>query len=68
MDADLDAGFDIYSAQSGGKTISNTAFAVLRPVDGVETFYTVDLLTGAATRIDEFPLSVSDVAVALNQY
>ncbi|WP_378028977.1 DUF4394 domain-containing protein [Actinoplanes sp. GCM10030250] len=66
VDAGLDAGFDIFSGLSGGKTVSATAFAVLTPADGFQTFYTVDLLTGAAAGVGIFPLDVSDVAVALD--
>lgn len=69
LDAGLDAGFDIYSDLSNGRTVSATGFAVLTPAStGYQTFYTVDLLTGAATSVGEFPLDVSDVAVALDTY
>lgn len=66
VDAGPDAGFDIYSDLSGGKTVSSTGFAVLTPAGGYPTFYTIDLLTGAAAGVNEFPLDVSDVAVALD--
>jgi hypothetical protein len=66
VDAGPDAGFDIFSDLSNGKTVSATAFAVLTPAGGFQTFYTVDLLTGAASKVGEFPLDVSDVAVALD--
>ncbi|GAA0456228.1 DUF4394 domain-containing protein [Actinoplanes capillaceus] len=66
VDAAPDAGFDIYSDLSGGKTVSATAFAVLTPASGYQTLYTVDLLTGAASVVGEFPLDVSDIAVALD--
>jgi hypothetical protein len=65
-DAGLDAGFDIYSDLTNGKTVSATAFAVLTPAGGFQTLYTVDLLTGAASSAGVFPLDVSDVAVALD--
>ncbi|MBW6437290.1 DUF4394 domain-containing protein [Actinoplanes hulinensis] len=66
VNAAPDAGFDIYSDLSGGKTVSSTAFAVLTPASGYQTLYTVDLLTGAAAVVGEFPLDVSDIAVALD--
>ncbi|GGN31504.1 hypothetical protein GCM10010109_51760 [Actinoplanes campanulatus] len=66
VDAAADAGFDIFSDLSNGKTVSSTAFAVLTPASGYQTLYTVDLLTGAASIVGEFPLDVSDIAVALD--
>jgi hypothetical protein len=68
VNAGPDAGFDIFSDLSNGKTVSATGFAVLTPADGYPTFYTVDLLTGAASSVGEFPLEVSDVAVALDTW
>jgi hypothetical protein len=64
-DSGLDAGFDIYSDLVGGKTASNTGFATL-PVGGLNTFYTVDLLIGTVTRVNDFPLDVTDIAVQLD--
>ncbi|MBB4751167.1 DUF4394 domain-containing protein [Actinoplanes lobatus] len=66
VDAAPDAGFDIFSDLSNGKTVSSTAFAVLTPASGYQTLYTVDLLTGAASMVGEFALDVSDIAVALD--
>ena len=61
------AGLDIYSDLSGGKTVSATAFATLTPsTSGMATFYNVNLLTGSADFVGEFPLAISDVAVALD--
>ncbi|WP_285557317.1 DUF4394 domain-containing protein [Actinoplanes regularis] len=68
LDAGLDAGFDIYSDLSNGRTVSSTGFAVLTPAGSDPAFYTVDLLTGAASSVGVFPLDVSDVAVALDTY
>ncbi|WP_045743599.1 DUF4394 domain-containing protein [Actinoplanes rectilineatus] len=65
VDAALDAGIDIFSDLSGGKTVSNTAFAVLT-VGGYQTLYMVDPLTGTASSVGVFPLDVSDIAVALD--
>ncbi|MFC6016101.1 DUF4394 domain-containing protein [Plantactinospora solaniradicis] len=65
-DAGPNAGFDIYSDLVNGKTVSLTGFAVLMLTDGSATFATVDLLTGAASIVGEFPLPVADVAVELD--
>jgi len=65
VDAGLNAGFDIYSDLVNGKTVSATAFATL--VVGSQTsLYGVNLLTGAATPVGQFPLGITDIAVALD--
>ncbi|MFI6274138.1 DUF4394 domain-containing protein [Streptomyces sp. NPDC050988] len=67
FDAGVNAGFDIFSDLSAGKTISNTAFATLTPAGAsTSTFYTVDVLTGATTSVDQFPVAITDVAVSLD--
>ncbi|WP_405542119.1 DUF4394 domain-containing protein [Streptomyces phaeochromogenes] len=67
FDAGVNAGFDIFSDLSAGKTISNTAFATLTPASAsTSTFYTVDVLTGATTSVDQFPIAITDVAVSLD--
>ncbi|MER6671184.1 DUF4394 domain-containing protein [Amycolatopsis japonica] len=60
------AGFDIYSDLTNGKTTSVSGFAVLNPVAGPSAFYSVNLLTGAAAKVGDFPLPIGDVAVALD--
>ncbi|MGK4592576.1 DUF4394 domain-containing protein [Amycolatopsis sp. w19] len=60
------AGFDIYSDLTNGKTTSVSGFAVLNPATGPSAFYSVNLLTGAAAKIGDFPLPIGDVAVALD--
>jgi hypothetical protein len=69
VDASLDAGADIFSDLSGGKTVSNTAFAAFVP-QGLtrSSFYMFDILTGTATKIGDFPsiAPVTDVAVSLD--
>ncbi|MGW4827089.1 DUF4394 domain-containing protein [Amycolatopsis japonica] len=60
------AGFDIYSDLTNGKTTSVSGFAVLNPAAGPSAFYSVNLLTGAAAKIGDFPLPIGDVAVALD--
>ncbi len=66
--AGSNAGADIFADLSGGKTISNTAFATLLPSGGRQSFYMVDPLTGAATLVGTFPsiAPVTDVAVTLD--
>jgi len=68
LDASLDADLDIYSDLANGKTISATAFATLTPAGGLQSFSSIDLLTGAATLVGIFPLDVTDVAVQLKGY
>ncbi|MEV4092554.1 DUF4394 domain-containing protein [Streptosporangium saharense] len=62
----VNAGLDIFSKLSNGKTVSNSAFATLVLPNGDATLNTVDLLTGAATQVGVFPLSVTDIALALD--
>ncbi|MDF5751137.1 DUF4394 domain-containing protein [Spongiactinospora sp. TRM90649] len=65
--ADANAGLDIYSDLSGGKTVSNAAFATLVVPNGDATLNSVDVLTGAATPIgDPFPIAITDIALALD--
>jgi hypothetical protein len=68
FDAGLNSDFDIFADLSGGKTISNTAFATLLPSGGKQSFYMVDVLTGVASLVGQFPtlVPVTDVAVALD--
>ncbi|MFC4068604.1 DUF4394 domain-containing protein, partial [Actinoplanes subglobosus] len=72
FDADANAGFDIFSDLTGGKTTALTAFASLTPVVPadqvpVQNLYGIDVLTGATTLLGTFPLDVTDVAVALDK-
>jgi hypothetical protein len=67
VDAGPNAGFDIFSDLSAGKTVSVTGFATLLSPDGsTATFNMVNLFTGQTTHIDTFPIPVSEVAVALD--
>ena len=67
FDAGANAGFDIFSDLSAGKTISNTAFATLTPAGAsTTTLYMVDVLTGATTGVDAFPIPITDIAVTLD--
>ncbi|GAA2430673.1 DUF4394 domain-containing protein [Actinomadura vinacea] len=65
-DVGANAGFDIFSDLSNGKTISNTAFGAFIPSGGKATFYTVELLTGSCSPVGVFPLSITDIAIALD--
>ncbi|MGW0809650.1 DUF4394 domain-containing protein [Nonomuraea sp. NPDC002799] len=66
VDADTDAGFDVYSQLRKGVTVSNTAYATLK-VDGAYRFYAVNGLTGNAVVMGTFPErhQVSDIAIQL---
>ncbi|CAN5797994.1 hypothetical protein BH20PSE1_BH20PSE1_24830 [soil metagenome] len=66
VDTDAPVGFDTYTALKNGVAISNAGFASL-VVGGVTGFYSVNLLTGKATRIGNFGDSVINVAILLNQ-
>lgn len=58
------AGFDIYSARSKGKTVSNTGYAVLRsPGAALSSLYKVDLLSGSLTKIGTSTQNVADIAI-----
>ncbi len=60
-----DAGFDIYSKLSQGKTKSVKAYAVFG-INGQYTLNSVDLLTGAAKSQGRFAYSVLDIAIDLD--
>jgi hypothetical protein len=68
VDANGDAGLDIYSDLRAGRTRANTGYATLA-VDGRQRFYQVALLTGRASLIGTFPSRspVIDIAVALDR-
>jgi hypothetical protein len=65
-DATSKAGFDILADLSNGKTVSNSGFAALISPSGTATFYTVELLTGMATAVGDFPLPISDITIQLD--
>jgi hypothetical protein len=70
VDATLNAGADIFADLSGGKTVSNTAFAAFVPTGVTKaSFYTFDILTGMAMKVGDFPsiAPVTDVAVDLDK-
>lgn len=58
FDANLDAGYDIFSSTTNGRTTSNLAFAALTPYNGRASFYSIDILTGTPTLIGTFPSAV----------
>jgi hypothetical protein len=66
VDADLQAGFDIYSRLKGGVTVDNHAFASLL-VNGSYGFYRIELTTGKAMFLGNFDDTVVDIAIPLNQ-
>ncbi|MFM9442191.1 DUF4394 domain-containing protein [Streptomyces acidiscabies] len=66
FDANLDAGIDIFSTLTNGKTTANAAFASLTPYGAsTPTLYSVDILTGSPTAIGQFPLNITDLAITL---
>ncbi|MFH8794129.1 DUF4394 domain-containing protein [Streptomyces sp. NPDC017941] len=66
VDAGADAGLDVYSQLTQGKTTANSAFATLTPAGArTSSLYGVNLLTGEATSVGQFPLSVTDLAISL---
>jgi hypothetical protein len=60
---------DIYSKVRDGSTQGNWAFVSLSDDTG-STFFKVDLLTGRATSLGEFPTSIPIVGLAIptNQF
>ncbi|MEU8352108.1 DUF4394 domain-containing protein [Streptomyces sp. NPDC048845] len=65
VDAAANAGFDIFSDLTSGKTTSVTGFAALGN-GSVSKLYTVNLFTGATAAVGQFPLNITDIAVALD--
>ncbi|MDW8808639.1 DUF4394 domain-containing protein [Streptomyces scabiei] len=66
LDAQLKAGMDIYSTLSGGKTVDNAAFASLTPYGATTpSLYSINVLTGEASFIKQFPLNITDLAISL---
>ncbi|OKI02354.1 hypothetical protein A6A06_15005 [Streptomyces sp. CB02923] len=66
VDAGLNAGLDIYSTLSKGKTVDNAAFATLTPYGAsTSSLYSVNVFTGQATAIEQFPLEITDLAISL---
>ncbi|ONI75011.1 hypothetical protein ALI144C_40290 [Actinosynnema sp. ALI-1.44] len=67
VDTGANAGFDVYSDLSGGKTVSNTAFATFTPPSGSPaTLYSVNLFTGTTAALGQFPFPLTDIAVGLD--
>ncbi|WLW52603.1 DUF4394 domain-containing protein [Streptomyces sp. YU58] len=66
IDAGINAGMDIFSTLSGGKTVDNAAFAALTPSgSATPSLYSVNVFTGQATAIGQFPLNITDLAISL---
>ncbi|WP_305787252.1 DUF4394 domain-containing protein [Symbioplanes lichenis] len=68
VDAGPNAGLDIFSTLVNGKTTTATAYAVFVPYGGFNSLYSINLLTGEASLVGEFPLAVSDLALSLTGY
>ena len=65
VDADSAAGFDVYSSLRNGKTTTVTGFAALS-AGGTSSLYRINLITGEASKLGTFPVTVTDIAVALD--
>ncbi|WP_173265344.1 DUF4394 domain-containing protein [Streptomyces pacificus] len=66
IDVGINAGMDIYSTLSGGKTVDNTAFATLTPYGAATpSLYSINVFTGQATSLGQFPLNITDLAITL---
>ncbi|MBT3152644.1 DUF4394 domain-containing protein [Streptomyces sp. CHD11] len=69
--AQINAGMDIFSTLSGGRTTGNAAFATLTaPGADRPSLYSINLLTGEATPVTDasrskFPLDITDLAISL---
>ncbi|KQO38975.1 MULTISPECIES: DUF4394 domain-containing protein [unclassified Aeromicrobium] len=59
------AGFDIVTVLDDGVAVDNVGFAVLRPArsNTSSVLYEIELQSGAATRVGNFPRSVGDIAI-----
>ncbi|MDS4071774.1 MAG: DUF4394 domain-containing protein [Defluviicoccus sp.] len=66
VDPGTPVGFDIYTKVQNGKAVGNSGFASL-VVDGVPGLYSVNLVTGKATLMDNLSEQVVDIAIPLNQ-
>ncbi|MFJ4829473.1 DUF4394 domain-containing protein [Streptomyces sp. NPDC088747] len=66
FDAGLNAGLDIFSYLTNGKTTSIAAFATLAPYGAsTPSLYSLNVLTGEPTAIGQFPLNITDLAISL---
>lgn len=71
IDAQTNAGLDIFSSVSGGKTVGNAAYATLTASGTVRpSLYSINLFTGEATLVSDalgsrFPLNITDLAISL---
>jgi hypothetical protein len=62
VDADTPVGFDIYTDLRNGVAFTNRAFASL-VVGGVTSLYRINILTGQAILIGDFPEALIDIAI-----
>ncbi|WP_328502317.1 DUF4394 domain-containing protein [Streptomyces sp. NBC_00457] len=71
IDAQINAGMDIFSTLSGGKTVSNAAFAALSvPGANRPSLYSINIFTGEATLVadaatSKFAVNLTDLAISL---
>lgn len=66
FDAQPNAGLDLFSQLTNGKTTSVAGFASLTPYGAsTPTLYSINLFTGEPTAIDRFPLNITSLAITL---
>ncbi|WP_208609545.1 DUF4394 domain-containing protein [Streptomyces atriruber] len=71
IDAQTNAGLDVFSSVSGGKTVGNAAYATLTASGAARpSLYSINLFTGEATLVSDalgarFPLNITDLAISL---
>jgi hypothetical protein len=65
VDAGSNAGFDIFSVLTNGKTTSVLGFATLVAPNGTASLYSINLLSGTATVVGQFPIPFTDIAISL---
>ncbi|WP_376735920.1 DUF4394 domain-containing protein [Streptomyces broussonetiae] len=69
FDANLDAGLDIFSTVTNGRTTANDAFASLTAYGAsTPSLYSLNILTGEPTAIGRFPLNITDIAITTSGY
>jgi Domain of unknown function (DUF4394) len=66
VNADPDAGFDIYSTVRNDRAVDLKAFATIG-IGGTYRLYSIDLLGGFASSQGTFKFPVTDIAIPLNQ-
>ncbi|MFJ3666963.1 DUF4394 domain-containing protein [Streptomyces sp. NPDC090106] len=67
FDAGTNAGLDIFSYLTNGKTTSIAAFASLTPYGAsTPSLYSLNVLTGEPASVGQFPLNITDIAITIS--